>query len=349
VKKILAMFLIIMLAACGSSTTVSPELSSSSSSQNPGYLAVDGSYIYFLQYTQSGNNLVGHLQCAYPSNTHPTSMQTCNTAFTGALSGSSITITISLFWFNSSLSGTYNGSTIVLSMPQTDGHLKDETFNAATVDDYNKAVDQLQSNIDTSNQQYQAALATQVSDDATAAANQATATATTDEQNALAYNVSHINDAIGQLNQAGDFSTVLTEYNDRIHKMKADYNQEQSDAAGGCQNYGQVGSDDGNVQSDYGDIQSADGDLQAKISDVDSAISNVQDFIDHIQREWNALGQTSPDVSASDVTNALTNGTNAINQAKANEQQAVSKAKKFDTQANQIQSNADALYNGMNC
>src|SRR5579863_7892643 len=119
-----------------------------------GYLAIDTNSVYFIQFTEANNQLSGHFQGIAITNDVPPKTEPFSTTFTGVQNGSSVTITISIFGFSSSVTGTLNGNTLTLAVPQSDGHLVNETFNGASIQQYNQAVDALQNVVSQQDQQY---------------------------------------------------------------------------------------------------------------------------------------------------------------------------------------------------
>ena len=93
---------------------------------------------------------------------------------------------------------------------------------------------------------------------------------------------------------------------------------------------------------------------KSKLKHIDSNsfqndIASVNDFVQKIQPHGNNLGRQAPGESQSDIDNAVNNGNNAIKLANANISVAKSKTSQYDSQANSIKQQSDALYNGMHC
>ena len=335
------------LAACTSSGTPT----NSTGSLSGGWLHSYSNAVEFFQLTVNGSQVTGQEQEEYATNDTLPQLRQSSSTVSGTFNGEQVTLTFSIYGFPvRTYAGTYGTNALTLAVPDQSGNLQSVEYQPASTNDYNNAVQQLQQSINQQVQAYENAAAT-----ATAFAYQqqsmaATATAISDQQQKLSYNISNIGGAINQLAADADFSSLLNGYSHDISSMQSDYHTEQSDAGGGCANYGQVGADNGQVQADHGQIEADDGQLQADVSSVQSAITNVQDFVQTIQRQWDDLGQQPfPGVSASDVSKAIQNGNNATNQAKSNIQSAQSQAASFDAQAGQIAQQAQALYDGMHC
>ncbi len=306
-----------------------------------GYLASGSNYVLFIQFTNTNSTLSGEWNEAdVVTNTYTNMLQVnpFHTSFSASLNGKQFNLNVNGHTF----AGSFDGNNVTIEFPQQDGTLAPITLTPASVDNYNNAITNLQNNVNQENQNT-------ADVQATASTMAATATATTDEQNRLNYDLANIGDAISKLQSDADFSSILKQYSDEITQMQQDYQQEQSDANGGCANYGTVGVDDGTVQVDQGTIETIDGSLQVQISSMQADLANVEDFMQKIQQHWNNLGQVAPNVTQNDINAAIQNGTNAINHGKSNLKSAQNQVGGFDNQAKQIVGQADSLYNNMHC
>jgi len=223
-----------------------------------GYLASGSNYVLFIQFTNTNGTLAGEWNEAdVVTNTSTNMLQVIplHTSFNAILNGTQFNLEVN----GHSYAGSFNGNNVTIEFPQQDGTLAPITLTPARIDDYNTAITNLQNSVNQGNQNSADA-------QATASTLAATATATTDEQNSLSYDLTNIGGAISSLQSDADFSSILKQYSDEIKQMQQDYRQEQSDANGGCANSGTVGVDDGTVQVDQGTIQTIDGSLQVQIS-----------------------------------------------------------------------------------
>ncbi len=328
-KKIMALVLVsIALISCGDT-----------GSTQHGFLASGNTGVAFIQFVENNGQLSGQMQGVDIMNgqAHP-----YNETLTGTLNNGQISLSVSLFGIAETFTGTNDGSTLTLNFPDSSGHLVSTTFQSATIDDYNKAVNSFEANIQATQTAAQNA-------EATAVVISATATAVSDEQQRLKYDLQNIDGAIHQLQSDTDFSNILKQYSDDINQMQKDYQTEQNDASGGCANLNQVDVDDNTVGVDHNTIGVDDNSFQVDLNQVENDIASVTDFVQKIQQHWNNLGRQAPGVSQSDIDNAVNNGNNAIKQANANISDAKSKVSQYDSQANSIKQQADALYNGMHC
>jgi hypothetical protein len=337
-----------------------------------GYLARDTNSVYFIQFTETNNQLSGHIQGVAITNDVPPRTESFSTAFTGVQNGSSVTITISVFGFSSSVTGTLNGNTLTLGIPQQDGHLKNETFVGASTQQYNQAVDALQSVVSQQDQQYSNNQATAISSQATATSMQATQAAQQAEQQAEQQAVSNANanlsNALSALksdeNGLSSFSetSTLNSYANDWQVMQKDYATEQQDAQAGCgtnsDNYNQVRDDA--IQVDDDEIQINDDDIQLADDKIqyNDDLSPLQNEVQAVKNDWVQLQQAvaynttntpAAAYSSNDVNNALQQAQNIEKAAQGIWQSAQSTAAKYDQEASALKQLADALPASMHC
>ncbi len=341
-KRILLIFLMsLLLVSCGGVGDT-----------QHGFLAVGTTGVTFIQFVENNGQLTGQLQGVDLMNGQAHSY---NEALTGILANGQISLSVSWFGITLTLTGTYDGSTLILNYPDNNGHLIPTTFQPATVSDYNTSVDNFESNVQATAIAVQNAQATQdqqiAESQATAVAAQATAAYIADEQNRLNYDLANIGSAISSLTTDADFSSLLQQYQNDINQEQKDYQTEQSDAQAGCSNgnAGVVAGDDGVVNGDVGVIHGDDGVLQGDTNLLSTDIASVQDYVNKIAQHWHDLGHSSPGVSQNDINTALQHGNDALKQAQVNQQDAQNKAAQFDSAAKQILQQADNLYASMHC
>ena len=125
-----------LLTACGSQEAA------------PGsYLSTSSTNVLFLQWVNNNGQLSGQLQEVYTTSDNPLHVQQNNEAFTGVLNGSQLSLSISLFGVTKTITGTFDGSTLKLVVPNQNGQLDTIILHPATVDDYNKAAASFEANI----------------------------------------------------------------------------------------------------------------------------------------------------------------------------------------------------------
>ena len=332
-----------------------------------GYLSSSDTRVDFVQFTEKDNQLNGHIQEVRITNDVPPKLQTTSIPFTGVQNGSSVTITFTFFWLSvSSVTGTFDGTTLTLAIPQQDGHLENGTFTAASIQDYNQAVDVLQKQIDQQNQQYADGQSTVAANQATASAGQATQTAQQNAQQAVSDANSRLGNALNALksdvNGLASFSesSTLNGYANDWKSMQKDYATEHQDAQAGCgdnsTNYNQVQADANQVGADENQISADDNQLSADKSQYDTDLSAVQSDVQTVKDAWAQLQQavtasnTPPAAySSNDISTALQNAEQAEKAAKDVWQSAQASAAQYDQEASALQKQADALPASMHC
>jgi hypothetical protein len=130
-------------------------LTACGSSPGPGtFMSATASGVVFIQWqTGPGNSVQGMmtddtLSGAVPDET----VSTGRAPFTGAINGSSVSLTFKVLFASGTVYGTLNGATLTLQIPQTGGQFQPGTLTAAGVAAYNKAVAQLQTHVNQDNQ-----------------------------------------------------------------------------------------------------------------------------------------------------------------------------------------------------
>lgn len=330
-----------------------------------GYLYTSNTSVAFVQFTTDKN---GHMSGTFQevSATSSETISTQESAFTGVLDGSQVSLTFSALGFSATVTGTLNGNTLTLHIPDANGYMATEVFQGAQVADYNDAVAQLRQRTAAH------ALATQAAE-ATVSAEQAKAQATASAQSSLDQAVSGANSAVASdlntlnsdaynLSHEIDFSAALGEYASTWQQMQADYQHEQSDYQQGCGAYGanagQVQADAGQVQADLGAIQADDGGLQASESSAQALIPQINSAITSLQTDWANLqsaagadpnGSVAAQFTANDVNGAISSAQQQTNAANSALQSAQNQAKQYDTEAAKTAADAQNLANSMKC
>lgn len=306
-----------------------------------GYLASGSNYVLFLQFTNTNGMLLGEWNEAdvVPStSTNVMQVNPFHTSFSALLNGTQFNLNVN----GHTYAGSFDGNNVTIEFPQQDGTLAPITLTPSSIDDYNTAISNLQSTV---NQENQNAANAQ----ATASTLAATATATTDEQNRLNYDLQNIGSAIGSLNSDANFSSLFGQYQNDLNQEQQDYQTEQNDASGGCSNASQVSADVNQVQADTNQITADDNQFQADKNQISSDVSVVQDFVNKIAQHWNDLGKTSPGVTQNDIDTAVHNGNTALQNAQAAISSANSQIHGYDATSQQILQQANNLYSSMKC
>ena len=327
------------------------------------FLSTSNTYVAFIQWTNNNGQLSGQLEEVNLSSNNSLQVQQTHAAFTGTLTNSQISLNFGSFLgIPEIITGTFDGNTLTLALPEQNGQLNSIVFNPASIDDYNKAVSTFEGSI---SQQASNATATVQAQETQAQNQQATATtlenqqqAVTDANNTLSSALSTLQSDTSSLTNDTNFKDVLQSYANDWQQMQKDYQQEQTDAAGGCSNVGTVGADDGTVGADYGSIGADDGSFQAQEAPINNDIPIVQNDIKTVQSDWkqlqsaaavNTTGTPAPAFSNNDVNKAIQAAQNQIASSQNALKNAQAQATNYDNEAKQLKQQADALVANMNC
>jgi hypothetical protein len=357
-----------LLASCGS-TTVSP---SEAGQATPDSAAPPGNFLWkgdteamFLAWVDNNGSLSGQTQDARIQTITPGNEQVSSThgSFTGTLSSNQVNLDFGGFLgYANNITGTYDGTTLVLNFPTTSGTIGSLTFVPATPDDFNTAVGTLQTQVN--------------NDQATASANQATADAANAQAAALAGqqqavananttvhdDLASIQGDIASLNQSTTFDSVFSAYAKDWQHMQNDYQTEVNDSKKGCgsgnYNYGTVQYDAGSVNYDLGSIQYDDGSYDHQKNGIDRPYSGVQQDIAALKNDWktlqqavayNSSGSPGSNYQQSDIDNAIGSGNNALSTAVSAIQKAKQERAIYDNEATNLNNQAQALPGKMGC
>jgi len=301
----------------------------------------------------SSGYVSGQLQLAevaYDQNSGGYSLYANHDSVTGTMQNGQIQLNTQRW---GTITGTYTDQRIILAIPLKSGGVGSFTFTPGSSDQFNTDVAHLQSSIDTANA------------NATASVN---ATATTDSQqqavdtenSAVAHDLSALQSDTSNLNQQATFDSVFSEYAQSWQQMQNDYQTEVNDSKNGCANgnYGTVQSDAGSVQSDEGSITSDDGSFDSQKYGLDGAYSNVQQNITSLKNDWQALqqavaantsGTPASNYKQSDIDSAVASGNNALSNADGVVKKAKQTRAAYDSEANDLNNQAQALPAKMGC
>ena len=288
------------------------------------YLGASSSQIDFIQWqASSGGALQGTLTADMLTGSAPAETLAVNNAsFTGTLRGTSVTLSFSgLFFGQSFIYGTLNGTTLTLRVPQSDGTIQAATFARSGVAAYNKAVASLHTRIRQANLLARQAQAQQQQQQANAQAEQGA-------QNDLS-----------TLQQDASFSSDLSALSSDVQSAGSDLGTLKSDAAQGagsyCTNVFTVADDAMTVDDD---LYTLSDDLSTFTSDLATArqaITTVNTDIANLQ----ASGLPAPAGAAADITAARQAIQSAITAANGD----ISQADTYDRSAFAI---ADGMATG---
>lgn len=330
-----------------------------------GYIWSSSIEVDFIQWTEDSNqHLNGTLQSV--SAMSDSTVKSMTAAFTGVHEGSSISITFSEIGLSTTLTGTLNGDTLTLSVPDQNGLLVTDVFHAASVQDYNTAASALRQRVQQQAAATQSAQATaavqEASAQATASAQSALDQAVTDANFQLSSDLTNLASDVQSLSGDADFSSALSSYASDWAQMQQDWKQEQADYQNGCgvngSNVGVVQGDANVVQGDRNSIIGDDNALTGYVNSFNSDLTHVQSDIKAVHADWTALqnaaaadagGSVSPQFTSSDVNSALSKAQQQMGTANKALQSARSQAAQYDHEADQINTNAQNLVASMHC
>lgn len=334
-------------------------------SKPDGYLLDSETTVAFIQFTEDQNgHLTGSLQSVYA--TGDNTVQNESAAFTGVRNGSQISLTFSALGFSATVTGTLNGDTLTLRMPDQNGYVATEVFRAASTADYNAAANKLRQRISGFAAATEAAQATVTQQQAVAQATSSTQNAldqaVIDANNRLSSDLSQLKADIQHLAGNTDFSGALDAYASDWSRMQQDYQKEQSDYQQGCgdngYNAGVVAYDAGVVSYDLGTIQYDDSSFGYDKDTVTSAITQVQSDMQAVQTDWqnlqsaqaaDSIGSATAALSQDDVNAALAKAQQQIDASNKALDTAQGKANQYDQEAAQMNTDAQNLSDSMHC
>lgn len=117
------------------------------------FICTDANAAELLQWSENHGTLTGTFTDSRISGSAPNeTVSSDNAAMSGTLSGSSITLNVSVLLTTKPLSGTVTASTLTLNVPQSDGSLQPAACHAATLQQWNELVAQLGNQADAANQ-----------------------------------------------------------------------------------------------------------------------------------------------------------------------------------------------------
>lgn len=318
-----------------------------------GYLATFSDGYMFVEWTDNGSTLSGTIQSAGPKSKTGFGIATSSAGFTGIRADSRVTLTIPAgLGFATTLSGTLDGSALTLFIPNQQGVTTPYAFRAATLTDYNRAVEALKQDDAQRVAQAQAAQATANAQNQAA---QATASTQSKQQAAVRDANATLADALRRLSNDSErlqrdakYDGVLKTYNSNWATMQADYQRVTDGAAKkplSCLQMSQIQVNLGTVEVDYGSIEVARGSFEVVQSAVDSDLKTVQAGIQDVQGAFSALqravaanttGSPAPQYSATDVDKAVSAANEATATATNKASQAQSQASAIDGKAAQL-------------
>ena len=363
--------LALLLTACapifsGASPT------STGTSNDTGYLYTSPTNILFVQWTNTNGQISGRLQDTYTSSATPNQIQQINQTFTGTQAGSSINFTLSMFGITRTIAGTLNGSTLTLVVPTPDGQTSTIQLTAATVAQYDNAVNALEAQLQGTATISTTATTTSPTGTPTPNVIQVpTLTGTPLPTNPIVQQqaIAAANNALGSalyrlqidtnlLGSSLNLGGLFSNYEANWQQMQQYYQQEQADANNGCIAYNAAKYADGGVNYYLAGIQSDDSTLSYIQQNINMNVTAIQQDMQLVQSAWQQLqdavsaytaGTPTASFSNQEVTQALQMAQNQVTSVQAQLKNAQTRATQYDNEANQLKQQADTLLNNMHC
>jgi hypothetical protein len=312
-----------------------------------GYFAQpDSNSAQFLQLTTNGSALSGNLQSASISSADPTMVSTFNAAFTGTVANGQLTLAFPQgLGFTSSVSGSYSGSDINLSVPQADGTLATEVFAPSNTDAYNSAVHALHQRADQALADQQAAAAAQqqaqLEAEQRAAVDKAIARVNGDFS-AISSDINAYKSLYSSVNndEQQAYRDTVTTYND-LKKVQAE-GRNSPYCSGDA---GVVGGDAGVVAGDLGVVGGDRGVEQADVRTVNNDISQLDVDFQKFEAARAAIPSYQPSAipTSSQISQDHTAASQANSQADAMIAAALKQVQIWANLASQYATNAAAI------
>ncbi|MFN8515239.1 MAG: hypothetical protein U0841_22165 [Chloroflexia bacterium] len=327
----------------------------------------------FVEWTDNNGTLAGTLQTAKQSLRTTPGVTISSDGFTGIRADNRVTLTIPAgLGFGTTLSGTVDGSTLTLFMPNQQGVTTPYTFRAATLTDFNRAIAALRQQ-DEELRSTQATAAAEVrAIQATAAAEarafQATATTEAKKQAAVRDANATLASAIRLLSDAGDrlkrdtnYDAALKQYAADWALMQTEYTKLQSEAAKrpfDCYQLGTVKYQLGTVQYVHGSIKYDRSSFDYVVKTVSNDISDVQKNMQAVRDAWvvlqravaaNATGTPSAQFNQEAIDRALGLAQQQLDNAATISKSAQDQATSYDAKAADLDKTAVAFVAGLKC
>jgi hypothetical protein len=328
------------------------------------FFAHGPSLALLVRWTDVSGQLAGSLDDVQVDSAAQSGVTSTDTGFSGLRDGPHVSLTLDDgLGTYTSLTGSVVGATLLLTIPQGDGQLADDTLVSGTVDAFNAAVADLaslghQQALHAANVQASAAAQAQAQ---ASAAQQAAAQQQLDQQ--LSAADSTVGSDLSQLaadteavpNAKAAYAGGLLQAQQGLAATAHDYGIEQQDAQGctAANDDGTVGSDDGTVDSDDADVQAAQATVESDDASEESAESTLTDDLQQDRTDLARLqsAQRADPGSAVEVLNSAQNVRIAEQHAdgvlaavEAAEAAADRQAQKYVDQAAAIEKKADELY-----
>ncbi len=369
-RNLLRKFCVPCIALAFLLTACAPLLSTASSTTSknntsPGYLYTSPTNVLFVQWTNTNGKLSGNLQETYTSSTNSTQIQQLNEQFTGTQAGSVVNFSLSMFGATRSITGSLNGSTLTVAVPDASGQINTIELHSATLAQYNSAINTLEAQIQGT--VTVTALATQTPDVVQLPTQTGTQLpmsqfdqqqAVTEANNTLGSALYALQADTSVLGSNMNLGNLFSIYQANWQQMQQYYQQEQAAASNGCTAYSAAKYEDGGVNYYLGSIQSNDSTLSYIQQNINMDITAIQQDMQNVQSDWQQLQNAvsadtvstpTPAFSNLEVTQALQAAQNQITNVQVQLKSAQSRATQYDNEAKQLKQQADTALTNMHC
>lgn len=333
------------LAGCGTSggkDTGDPRPKErTGSEEEAGWLASDDTTAIYLDYREQAGSLAGTMQVSsLKSGDAGFEVKGSSNAFTGALDGSELSITVGAAapWF-----GTLKGDNLTLNLPQDDGALAPVVLRLASVADYNDAVSALRAQAQSMNDQEAEAENEAALDEEASKALDAFDRAVTELGSA---GQAAREEGDGTLQ--GSYDSAMADYEAAWEEMQSTESEMRSTD---CLDVGFAADDVGFARDAVGFARETlgfvDDDADTATERIDSAITDAESAYVAAVAAANAAGQTPPDRSTLDTM--VGNGHEAQDLLASKRSTAYARADEIDAAADALNADARAWADSQQC
>lgn len=315
--------------------------------QIDGYLAADSNHVTFIQFTS------GDIQDFWRSGNQTYHQSIPFSVINQAGNQLTFDFGYGKGWPNRA-TGVLNGSNLTLVLPNPDGTFVNVVFSAATLADYNQAIQGIQRQVTQGNTQATVAQATANSQEAQQANMKKANAQVSSALRALAGDTD-------TLARDTNFDSTLQTYAKDWARMQADDTRMRKDGAKQpltCVQLGSLQADVGGIEADRGTIEADHGSLQAVATTVNSDLKAVKQDMQSVLAAFSALqsavaanttGAPTPQFTQEDITNAVNAGQQQIDRSTKALQDAQNQAADYDQKAAQLLKTAQTFVAGLKC
>jgi hypothetical protein len=260
-----------MLAFATSCSGASHHSVSSTDGQSA-FLYADGTTVLLVRWTDTRGSLTGTVNESLLAS----DVAGRQVDMAGTRTGKAVSLTVN----GQTWTGTLDGSSLTLHLPQSDGSLEALTLSPGDIDAYNADVETLHG---------ESAANAQATADAQNAAEAAQAVASADQR--LGRDLDDLGSSLRGLDRDAVFTADLATAAQDLGTARADYKTVQSDVS--AHDCSSAGGDAGSVDSDAGSLDSDVGSIASDVASVESDVASIQNTTRALDTELAALKQAS--------------------------------------------------------